>query len=78
MAFSEATKDEAFRRSRGQCECTRKEHDHMGRCSKTFTRYGGGWEAHHKTAQSSGGGNELSNCEILCERCHKLTETYGR
>ena len=33
-----------------------------------------GWEAHHKVA---GGGDTLSNCEILCTPCHKLTRTYG-
>jgi hypothetical protein len=80
MAFSEATKDAAYRRSGGRCECTR-EHagmpgapHHGGRCSATFTRHGA-WEAHHIVA---GGPDTLSNCQVVCVRCHRLTATYGR
>jgi 5-methylcytosine-specific restriction endonuclease McrA len=81
MAFSESVKDEAFKRSGGRCECTRQHagHDaphHGGRCPSTFIRYGA-WEAHHITAVASGGSDGLSNCEALCTRCHKLTQTYG-
>jgi 5-methylcytosine-specific restriction endonuclease McrA len=82
MAFSEATKDEAYKRSGGRCECTRlhpgitSAPHHGGRCTTTFTRYGN-WEAHHKTAVSSGGSDNLSNCEVLCKKCHELTGTYG-
>ena len=37
-----------------------------------------GFEFHHKTAQSAGGYDTLSNCEFLCEECHKNTGSYGR
>jgi 5-methylcytosine-specific restriction endonuclease McrA len=38
----------------------------------------GGWEAHHKVAVATVGSDSLSNCEILCIKCHKNTRTYGR
>ena len=82
MAFSEKTKDEAYKRSGGRCECTRqhlgaKDAPHYGgRCPKTFTRHGS-WHAHHKVAVASGGSDNLSNCEVLCVKCHELTKTYG-
>jgi len=79
MPFSEQVKDDAFRRSGGRCECIRQHSSHLnGRGSATFTRYGGQWDAHHITAESVGGGNGLSNCEVLCLRCHKLTDSFGR
>ena len=59
----------------GQCECTRTTHKHAGRCTVPL---GNKWEAHHITAESSGGGDGLSNCEALCEPCHEQTATYGR
>jgi 5-methylcytosine-specific restriction endonuclease McrA len=34
-----------------------------------------GWEAHHITAEDAGGKDILSNCEILCQQCHKMTRT---
>lgn len=37
-----------------------------------------GFEFHHRVAQSSGGDDTLSNCEFLCEDCHKNTGSYGR
>lgn len=71
MAFSEATKDAAFKRSGGRCECTRQHGSHpRGRCTATFTRHGN-WQAHHITAVSSGGPDTLSNCEVLCVKCHE-------
>lgn len=83
MAFTQKTKDEAFKRSGGRCECTRQHSGegsaphHGGRCPNIFTKDGGEWEAHHKTAVSSGGDDTLSNCEVLCIKCHQLTQTYG-
>ncbi|UCG91116.1 MAG: HNH endonuclease [candidate division WOR-3 bacterium] len=34
-----------------------------------------GWEVHHVNASRP---DVLSNCEILCQSCHKATGTYGR
>lgn len=81
MAFSETIKDEIFKRSGGQCECTRKHEGlsaphHGGRCSATFTRHGN-WEAHHIVSQNAGGADTKRNGEALCVKCHELTRSYG-
>ena len=76
MAFSEDTKNAAWRRAGGKCECTRSVcSHHAGRCNESLTA--GNWHAHHKTAEIIGGSDNLSNCEALCIRCHKNTRTYG-
>lgn len=76
MAFSETVKAQAYRRSGGRCECTRRGHGHLGRCAKRLTSSAG--EFHHITAQSKGGSDGLSNCEFLCKPCHQKTRSYGR
>lgn len=75
MAFSQETKDAAWKRANGRCECTRSScpENHTGRCPTKPSR----WHAHHKTAISAGGGDSLSNCEVLCVPCHEGTSTYG-
>lgn len=82
MAFPESVVREAWERADGKCECRRSGtgHNHSGRCSKTLA-WGSrgaesslGWEAHHISAT---GPDTLSNCEILCQPCHKATQTYG-
>ena len=35
----------------------------------------GGWGAHHL---DSNGSAVLSNCQSLCQACHKATWSYGR
>jgi 5-methylcytosine-specific restriction endonuclease McrA len=75
MAFSESTKDAAFKRSGGQCECRRTSHGHNGRCKTTITRHGA--EYHHITSVAAGGSDGISNCEALCITCHKKTGSYG-
>jgi 5-methylcytosine-specific restriction endonuclease McrA len=77
MAFSQETKQAAFIRAGGQCECRRllcTEHTTV-RCTTKLTA--GHWHAHHKTAVASGGSDALSNCEALCIPCHEQTPTYG-
>lgn len=84
MAFSESTIKAAWERAGGKCECTRVTHSHGTRCNKQLVwenrgREGRGkWEAHHKTAVSSGGNDNLSNCEIVCFECHKGTQSFGK
>jgi len=73
MAFSQLVKDQALARAGGRCECTRLRHGHIGRCLKR-----GPFHFHHKTALAVGGYDGLSNCEVLCVSCHKLTQSYGR
>jgi 5-methylcytosine-specific restriction protein A len=78
MAFSQATKDAAFTRAGGQCECRRMSctvHRTTYRCTTRLTS--GRWHAHHRTAVASGGDDTLSNCEALCIPCHEQTQTYG-
>lgn len=78
MAFSEATKDAAYVRSGGRCECHRQDGLHYGRCPTRVNRHGPGVEYHHKTATDRGGSDGLSNCEVLCVQCHMRTDSYGR
>lgn len=78
MAFSEATKQAAFERAGGKCECRRLScnvHTSVYCGVKLAT---GRWHAHHKTAVAAGGTDNLSNCEVLCIPCHEKTSTYGR
>ena len=78
MAFSEATKDAAYRRSGGQCECTRQDGLHRGRCPVRIPRTGPRVQFNHKHAARLGGGDGLTNCEALCTPCHQATASYGR
>lgn len=78
--FPESVVKQAFQRAGGTCECKRMSHRHGARCTARLEwgRRGydgpGGWEAHHI---DSNGPATLSNCEILCQPCHKATRTYG-
>ena len=80
MSFSDSVVEQAWERAEGRCECRRSTHNHVGRCNKGLWKGSQGletehgWEAHHITA---GGADTLSNCEILCQDCHKKTRTYG-
>lgn len=78
MPFPESVKASAFRRSAGRCECQRTGpgHAHIGRCPILLTRATA--QFHHITAQAVGGYDGLSNCEVLCETCHRQTASYGR
>jgi len=76
MAFPESVVQQAWQRAGGKCECQRTTHGHTGRCNKQLVRENRGregkgkWEAHHRVR---GGGDTLSNCEILCWDCHSKT-----
>ena len=76
MAFSETVKNAALVRAGFRCECTRRDGVHYGRCTAAITRATA--EFHHKHADRLGGPDTLSNCEALCQRCHRLTDSYGR
>jgi len=76
MAFSQETKEAAYQRAGGRCECTMKGcSHHTGRCTATLR---GGWHAHHRTSQAAGGSDSLSNCQAMCVTCHRNTGTYGQ
>lgn len=77
MPFNDNVKSQALRRAGGLCECRRKDHRHLfGRCMSLVTRNSA--DFHHKHAAGQGGGDSLSNCEVLCRSCHKKTDSYGR
>lgn len=79
MAFSEETKDAAYERAGGQCECRRRDRLHPGgRCPKLLKRHGKKTHFNHRHAEHLGGSDGLDNCEVLCRRCHERTVTYGR
>jgi len=72
MAFSEDTKDKAFRRTGGRCECTAISHDHGSRkCSRFISRQGAAYR--YLTAQSAGGSDGVENCQVVCAACHQMT-----
>lgn len=82
MVFSDATVMMAWAKAQGKCECERNGCGHDGRrCNKQLLldsqgkESEQGWEAHHI---NSNGGDTISNCEILCQDCHKNTQSYGR
>ena len=73
MAFSEDTKQAAYERAGGRCECLRQScsaHP-AGRCGRLLMA---GWHAHHVRAPSEGGSDEPDNCEALCIPCHEAAE----
>lgn len=74
MAFPKETKNEAYFRAKGKCECKRADCGHKGRCDKGLAS---GWHAHHVTSEKAGGSDGLSNCEALCIPCHQNTQSYG-
>ena len=76
MAFPQTVIESVWRRSGGQCECTRTGCGHQGRCNHTLSA--GQWHAHHVVADSAGGADTLNNCEALCIACHQNTRSYGR
>ena len=75
MAFSQDTKDRAYRRAGGRCECEMTSCGHRGRCNQPL---GSNWHAHHRKAVASGGNDTLGNCLAMCISRHENTRTYGR
>jgi hypothetical protein len=77
MAFDESTKDAAFKRSHGQCECRWMQcpQSHRGRCTSKVTRQG----AHfcHRIALTIGGDDAVTNCEVLCMPCYEGLKSDG-
>jgi hypothetical protein len=80
MAFSDEVIKQAWIRSGGHCECRKISHGHaQNMCSKEliFENQGregtGAWVAHYR---SDNGGDDLSNCEIFCWQCQKITQIF--
>jgi len=79
--FPEPVVQAAWNRAGERCECRRRTHNHPYiRCENKLKKEKRGlregtdsWEPHHITSQEAGGPDTLSNCEILCWPCHKLT-----
>jgi 5-methylcytosine-specific restriction endonuclease McrA len=77
--FPETEVKKAWDRADSRCECRRSSHSHVGRCNK-LVRWESrgkeselGWEAHHI---DSNGADTVSNCEVLCQNCHKSAASY--
>lgn len=73
MAFSESTKDAAYARSGGRCECERQDGLHHGQCPVRVDRHDPGVEYHHRIATDQGG---ATHCPIV--RCCALPATKRR
>jgi hypothetical protein len=75
VAFPKEVIAQAWERSGGQCECTKRTHRHFYTpCGKSL-RWNlrgeigeGSWEARHVNMLD---GDTLANCEILCMECHE-------
>ncbi len=76
MAFTEEQKTTCAAIVGWQCECTRLNCSHFGRC--TAPLLAGRWHAHHKVSVLAGGPDTLANMECLCIPCHENTRSYGR
>ena len=76
MTLSRRTIEKAWDQSGQQCECTRNDHGHEGRCRRAVVwenrcRDGtGGWEQRYKHPD---GGDVPGNCQILCYDCYRKT-----
>ncbi len=78
--FSDETIENAWMRSRAQCECRRKGHGHRTRCTHKLeweergqANERGGWEAYRKGSPSVGGWEAVNQSEILCWTCYRQT-----
>jgi len=83
--FRESTVMARFKHAGGRCECKKDNCWHVGPCPQEFEWKDRGtadnyeaWQAHHWIAVSEGGSDHVTNCRILCVRCHKNTESYGK
>lgn len=75
MSFSQETKDQAFARAGGMCECKMNCHSEDNVCGKDLSQ--GEWEAHHIVSQDAGGSDGIENCMVMCTPCHKNTGSFG-
>ena len=81
MPFPLSIVEAAFTRSGGHCECRRETHSshQFHPCHKSLIKDSwrsdgtGAWEAAHRTPAEAGGSEALSNCEVLCLPCYRLT-----
>ena len=69
--FPDTIVDQAWNNAHSKCQRCKKPLNKGSRGKESPM----GWEAHHK---NSNGPATASNCEILCQDCHKGTRNYGR
>lgn len=73
VSFSADVVKAAFIRSDGECECTKSNHKHSGRCNNliTYNMRGmdlpGGWEAYKINSECP---PIIGNCRIICMDCY--------
>lgn len=92
MAFNYNTKLTIHNNAGGQCECTRQNCNHAGRCQKIYRPTLNpmyrlmqfaeeyifpGFEFHHIVSQAAGGSDTPANGAFLCTFCHQQTNSYG-
>lgn len=75
MPFRDTIKFQAFRRSRGRCECARRGHTHYGGCRSMVSRQQALFV--HKRPEAEGGSNTLPNCEVVCPACYLEIQAQG-
>ena len=74
MTLSETVKERAYKRSGGQCECSKTGHGHFGRCDSMVTRYGAQFHLKdHGEIEPT-----LSSVEVLCLFCFRQTAAQSR
>lgn len=69
--FPQEVVDQAWNSAGGKCERCGKRLNYSSRGKETDL----GWEAHHRDRSKA---STKSNCEILCQDCHKGTHSYGQ
>ena len=84
MSFQLSVVEAAWARSGGRCECRRRTHrgHPIHRCINFLSKENwraqgtGAWEAAHRTPVETGGPEALSNCEVLCMPCYRMSGDY--
>jgi hypothetical protein len=71
MRLSQATKELALICAGHQCQCTRPEHDHAGRCPAELTAAN---RVYRRRLTVGGAGERYAyaNCEVVCRECDSL------
>lgn len=70
MEFTQGTREGAYRRAGGRCECTSPDclhHLDGTRCNAPLTTR---WHPRPVLPATTGGTDALSNCIALCTSCH--------
>ena len=78
VEFSSSIKDLALVRQAYLCALCGEDIKKLGKDGRFAHRYGEIAHAHHILHVKLGGGNNLSNCVILCQSCHYSVHEGGK